>query len=92
MNDHPEYHECPYCGAALDPDEPCDCVQFRLERRAILTGCFDVPDPAWKGAGMEDDPLYLLAYGESDLTSICPVCGEAILPGVPHSDCAYGSW
>ena len=21
------YDECPYCGAALDPGEPCDCKE-----------------------------------------------------------------
>ncbi len=27
------YHICPYCDAALDPDEKCDCAQARAERR-----------------------------------------------------------
>lgn len=26
------YRTCPYCGAALDPGERCDCVNARYDR------------------------------------------------------------
>lgn len=26
------YRSCPYCGAALDPGEPCDCLSAMYSR------------------------------------------------------------
>jgi len=30
------YHECPYCHAALDPGETCDCQDEAEKERAML--------------------------------------------------------
>lgn len=29
------YNECPYCGAHLDPCEPCDCEIARKKRHSL---------------------------------------------------------
>ena len=31
------YHECPYCGANLDPDERCDCREKAPARNSTGT-------------------------------------------------------
>lgn len=33
------YHICPYCGAALDPGERCDCQDPAQEQKEILITC-----------------------------------------------------
>ena len=50
----------------------------------------DVPDPAWKGIGMEDDPLYVSAYGDAgydDGAEYCGECGARVYPHEEHVGC-----
>ena len=30
------YNECPFCGANLDPGEPCDCQDSRRRKQLLI--------------------------------------------------------